>query len=162
MTVRKTDKERLEELNQKMEQMKAKKMQLETRLKEKERKERTKRLIEVGAIFEKYFAITGKDQAEKVALGMKEIVEKNKEKLLNIDEEKFKLWVSRGSQDSGCKSCFFAPSCHGDSCPLIRIQTSQRPCPQTKTDIKEVIKAMDNQGHTFIEITAKKKGSTIC
>lgn len=40
--------------------------------------------------------------------------------------------------------------------------STQRPCPQTKTGIKEVIKAMDNQGHTFIEITAKKKETTLC
>ena len=87
MMARKTDVERLRELDEKMEQMKAKKQQVESRLKEKERKERTRRLIQVGAIFEKYFDIVGEDQAEKVAFGMKEIVEKNKEQLLNIDVE---------------------------------------------------------------------------
>ena len=87
MMARKTDVERLRELEEKMEQMKAKKQQVESRLKEKERKERTRRLIQVGAIFEKYFDIVGEDQAEKVAFGMKEIVEKNKEQLLNIDVE---------------------------------------------------------------------------
>ncbi|KXY70739.1 radical SAM protein [Bacillus pacificus] len=73
-----------------------------------------------------------------------------------LDDEKLKLWVSRGNEDSGCKSCFFAPSCHGDSCPLVRIQTSKRPCPQPKKDIKEVIRVMDKQGHTFIEIKKNK------
>ena len=87
MMARKTDVERLRELEEKMEQMKAKKQQVESRLKEKERKERTRRLIQVGAIFEKYFDIVGEDQAEKIAFGMKEIVEKNKEQLLNIDVE---------------------------------------------------------------------------
>ena len=90
MMARKTDVERLRELEEKMEQMKAKKQQIESRLKEKERKERTRRLIQVGAIFEKYFDIVGEDQAEKIAFGMKEIVEKNKEQLLNIDLEKSK------------------------------------------------------------------------
>ena len=49
--------------------MKARKQQIESRLKEKERKERTRRLIQIGAIFEKYFDIEGVDQAEKIAFG---------------------------------------------------------------------------------------------
>lgn len=87
---RKTDEERLKELEEKMAQIKAKKQQVEVRLQQKERKERTRRLIQVGAIFEKYFDIVGEDQAEKVAYGMKDAVEKHKEKLLTIDVEKSK------------------------------------------------------------------------
>jgi len=49
---RKTDEERLQELEKKIGQAKAKKLQIERRMKEKERKERTRRLIQVGAIFE--------------------------------------------------------------------------------------------------------------
>ena len=73
---RKTDAERLLELEIKMEQLKARKQQVESRMKEKERKERTRRLIQVGAIFEKYFNIEDVDQAEKIAFGMKGIVMK--------------------------------------------------------------------------------------
>ncbi|WP_450925502.1 hypothetical protein [Streptomyces sp. NPDC002159] len=73
-----------------MEQMKAKKQQVASRIQQKERKERTRRLIHVGAIFEKYFDITGEEEAEKVAYGMKNAVEKNKEKLLKIDVDKSK------------------------------------------------------------------------
>ena len=87
---RKTDGERLRELEEKMEQLKARKQQMESRMKEKERKERTRRLIQIGAIFEKYFEIEDVDQAEKVAFGMKGIVEKHKEKLMIIDLEKSK------------------------------------------------------------------------
>lgn len=87
---RKTDEERLRELEEKMEQIKAKKQQVASRIQQKERKERTRRLIQVGAIFEKYFDIVGEDQAEKVAYGMKDAVEKHKEKLLKIDVEKSK------------------------------------------------------------------------
>ncbi|RIW27274.1 hypothetical protein D3H55_23115 [Bacillus salacetis] len=87
---RKTDEERLKELEEKMEKIKAKKQQVASRLQQKERKERTRRLIQVGAIFEKYFDIVGEDQAEQVAYGMKGAVEKHKEKLLNIDVEKSK------------------------------------------------------------------------
>ena len=87
---RKTDTERLLELEKKMEQLKARKQQVESRMKEKERKERTRRLIQVGAIFEKYFDIVGPDQAEKVAFAMREHVEKNKEKIMTMDLEKSK------------------------------------------------------------------------
>lgn len=87
---RKTDEERLRELEEKMEQIKAKKQQVASRIQQKERKERTRRLIQVGAIFEKYFDIVGENQAEKVAYGMKDAVEKHKEKLLKIDVERSK------------------------------------------------------------------------
>lgn len=91
MITRKTDDERLKELDDKMEQIKAKKQQLASRIQSRERKERTRRLIQVGAIFEKYFEFVGEDQAEKIAYGMKDAVEKHKEKLLNIDVEKSKI-----------------------------------------------------------------------
>ncbi|HWK24757.1 MAG TPA: hypothetical protein VNS08_17220 [Ureibacillus sp.] len=87
---RKTDAERLLELEKKMEQLKARKQQVESRMKEKERKERTRRLIQVGAIFEKYFDIEDVNQAEKIAFAMREHVEKNKEKIMTMDLEKFK------------------------------------------------------------------------
>jgi hypothetical protein len=99
MMARKTDEERLRELEEKMEQMKARKQQVENRMKEKERKERTRRLIQVGAIFEKYFDIVGVDQAEKIAFGLKEVVEKNKEKLLNMNLEKSKEGLGQVNKD---------------------------------------------------------------
>lgn len=87
---RKTDEERLKELEEKMEQIKARKQQVASRIAQKERKERTRRLIQVGAIFEKYFDIVGEDQAERIAYGMKGAVENHKDQLLNIDVEKSK------------------------------------------------------------------------
>jgi len=87
---RKTDEERLKELEEQMEQIKAKKQQLASRVQAKERKERTRRLIQVGAIFEQYFSIVGEDQAEKIAYGLKDLVEKKKEGFMNIDVEKSK------------------------------------------------------------------------
>jgi len=88
---RKSYEERLKELDEQMEQIKARKQQVASRIKEKERKERTKRLIEVGAIFESYFGkgLT-KEEAEKIAYGVKDVVQKNKDKLLKIDVEKSK------------------------------------------------------------------------
>jgi hypothetical protein len=90
MTMRKTDDERLQALEEKMAQIKAKKQQLASRIQSKERKERTRRLIQVGAIFESYFDIIGEDQAEKVAYGMKDAVEKHRAKLMTIDVTKSK------------------------------------------------------------------------
>lgn len=92
---RKTDEERLKELEEKIEQMKVKKQQVESRMKEKERKERTRRLIQVGAIFEKYFEISDVDQAEKIAFALKKQVENNKEKILAIDLKKYKEKAER-------------------------------------------------------------------
>ena len=87
---RKTDDERLLELEEKIAQIKAQKQQLASRIQTKERKERTRRLIQVGAIFEKYFDIVGEDQAEKVAYGLKDRALKHKNDLLRIDVEKSK------------------------------------------------------------------------
>lgn len=87
---RKSDEERLRELEEKIEQTKAKKQQIASRIQQKERKERTRRLIQVGAIFEKYFDVNGEEEAEQVAYGMKDVVSKNKDKLKNIDVEKSK------------------------------------------------------------------------
>lgn len=84
---RKSDEERLRELEEQMDKIKARKQQLESRLKEKERKARTKRLIEVGAIFEKYFDIKGQEEAEKLAIGIKPYVVKNKEKILSMTKD---------------------------------------------------------------------------
>lgn len=85
---RKTEKERVRKLEEKMEQLKARKQQIESRVKERERKERTRRLIQVGAIFEKYFDITDVDQAEKIAFALQKYIKNNKEKILAIDLEK--------------------------------------------------------------------------
>lgn len=90
LTTRKTDEDRLQELEKQIEQIKARKQQVENKIKQKERKERTRRLIQVGAIFEKYFEIEGEEQAEQVSYALKTYVEKNKSSFLNIDLEKSK------------------------------------------------------------------------
>lgn len=90
-----TDEERLKDLEKKIEQIKVQKQQVESRLKEKQRKERTRRLIQIGAIFEKYFDIADVNQAEKIAFALKKQVENNKEKILSIDLEKYKEKADR-------------------------------------------------------------------
>lgn len=56
MGSKKTESEKIKELEEKIAQMKAQKQKLENRQKEKERKARTKRLIQIGALAEKYIA----------------------------------------------------------------------------------------------------------
>src|SRR5579875_2428482 len=84
---RKSELERLHELEDQMNKIKARKQQLEARLKEKERKARTKRLIEVGAIFEKYFEITDQEDAEKIAIYLSSTVARKKEEVLKMTKE---------------------------------------------------------------------------
>jgi uncharacterized protein len=71
---------------------------------------------------------------------------------LELDEARMRLWTHAGSQDAGCKQCFFSPVCHGDSCPLVRLEEDRRPCPDTKRKVRDVLTLMDRQGHPFIEI----------
>lgn len=52
---RRSPEEQLSELERKIEQLKARKQQLQSKISQKERKERTRRLIQVGAILEKHF-----------------------------------------------------------------------------------------------------------
>lgn len=64
---RKSEQERLVELEQKMQQLKAQKQQIEARVKQKERKERTRRLVQIGAIFEKWCELQSVEEAEVIA-----------------------------------------------------------------------------------------------
>ena len=67
--------ERIEKLEEKIKKLKAQKQALISREKEKARKERTRRLIQIGALFENY---TGVRSPEKVESWLKEYTEKNK------------------------------------------------------------------------------------
>lgn len=61
---RKSELERLQEIEQKIVQLRAQKQQLEARVKQKERKERTRRLIQIGATFEKLWDVRTHEEAE--------------------------------------------------------------------------------------------------
>lgn len=74
---RRSPEERLAELNKKMDQLKAQKQRVQAQLNQKERKERTRRLIQVGAIFEKQFpkiADLTLDQVSELAVALSELV----------------------------------------------------------------------------------------
>ncbi|MCF8564858.1 radical SAM protein [Alicyclobacillus tolerans] len=59
---------------------------------------------------------------------------------LDLDEPKIAHWVNSGDiEDTGCRSCFYRPSCQGNHCPLYRMKTGLRPCPSEKRKIKKVL-----------------------
>lgn len=61
---RKSEAEKLQELERKIEQLRSRKQQIEVRVKERERKERTRRLIQIGAVFEKWWDVQKPEEAE--------------------------------------------------------------------------------------------------
>jgi len=62
---------------------------------------------------------------------------------LLLDAAKHELWISQGAdKDTGCRSCFFSPSCQGNACPLHRMDTGARPCPSIKTQIEGAMRAV--------------------
>lgn len=63
---RRTEEERIAELDRKMQQLQHKKQLLAAQVKTKERKERTRRLIQIGALFEKVFDVKDIEEAEKL------------------------------------------------------------------------------------------------
>jgi hypothetical protein len=74
---RRSPEEKLAELNKKMEQLKAQKQRVQALLNQKERKERTRRLIQMGAIFEKYFNLQSLEDAEIMAKQLLQLAQKN-------------------------------------------------------------------------------------
>jgi hypothetical protein len=56
--------ERMQELDKRIEQLKARKEKLEMQMNEKERKVRTRRLIQIGAIIEKYWGNVSPEEVE--------------------------------------------------------------------------------------------------
>ncbi|MEK7288455.1 MAG: radical SAM protein [Elusimicrobiota bacterium] len=65
---------------------------------------------------------------------------------MEIDSDRFALWVtSDDSEDKVCQGCFYRPACQGAACPLIRIETGQRPCPPEKKRIRQNLIAIWHQ-----------------
>lgn len=59
---RRSEEERIAQLDERLEQLKAKKQRLQAQIDQKERKARTRRLIQIGAIFEQYFGVQLNEQ----------------------------------------------------------------------------------------------------
>lgn len=87
MAERKTDAEKLQELEKKMAQLQAQKKAIEARTKDKERKARTRRLIEIGALSEKYFNCANIEPSEFENLLKRLVYIEQVKSLLPKDEE---------------------------------------------------------------------------
>lgn len=60
-----------------------------------------------------------------------------------INIEKFNRFVKPYFEDdTTCRKCFYLPVCQGCSCPTVRIQADQRPCPPDKTHITSSLKTL--------------------
>lgn len=54
----------------------------------------------------------------------------------DLDLEKLARWVAPAFEDdTQCKKCFYSPTCQGISCPKIRMDSGERPCPPQKLQI---------------------------
>jgi hypothetical protein len=82
---RRTEEERLVDLEEKIRKMQLEKQRLANQVRQKERKERTRRLIQVGGLIEKHFEIEGQEETIKLIASFKEVVLKNKNKMLAMD-----------------------------------------------------------------------------
>ncbi|HEX7057297.1 MAG TPA: radical SAM protein [Bacilli bacterium] len=58
----------------------------------------------------------------------------------DLDMDKITAWVTSGEEkDSVCQSCFYRPACQGNFCPLYRMRTGKRPCPEEKKQVRRVL-----------------------
>ena len=70
--------ERLAHLEKRQKQLQKKKNELQQKIKSEDRRRRTRRLIQTGAIFEKYFECDSIEEAEQIAIQFGELVKKKK------------------------------------------------------------------------------------
>jgi uncharacterized protein len=62
---------------------------------------------------------------------------------VELDADRFAMWTtSDDTNDTVCQSCTFRPACQGAACPLVRIETGQRPCPPVKNRIRRSLMAV--------------------
>lgn len=59
---------------------------------------------------------------------------------MDIDEQLHNLWISSGEEtDKVCQICVFRPACQGNSCPLTRLDYSERRCPRVFNNLKKCL-----------------------
>ncbi|MGY3386806.1 putative flavoprotein YhiN [Paenibacillus polymyxa] len=71
---RRTPEQRLEDVDRKIKEFEERKKKLKAQVAKQERKDRTRRLIETGAIFEKHFETTSVEEAQKLILELKALL----------------------------------------------------------------------------------------
>lgn len=60
---------------------------------------------------------------------------------LVIDSDKLSLWTEPAFEsDTQCQKCVMLPSCQGNSCPLVRMQTKQQPCVSARRHSKRLMR----------------------
>ena len=60
-----------------------------------------------------------------------------------LDQDKLVRWTAPYYEDDpACKSCFYVPVCQGCSCPLVRIESDDRPCPSEKAIISKTLRTV--------------------
>ncbi len=56
---------------------------------------------------------------------------------MGLNEDRMALWVQPAFlNDSGCARCHMSPTCQGMHCPLVRIESQKRPCPDVKRALR--------------------------
>lgn len=68
---------------------------------------------------------------------------------LELDRDKMAMWTQPAfEQDGVCRSCVMVTSCQGMYCPLIRLETGQRPCPDSRQTAKRQLrKILESRVH---------------
>jgi len=82
---RKTEEERLLEMDEKIKKMQAEKQRLANQLKQKERKARTQKLIRMGGLLEKHLGITGEEETIKLIASFQKSILENKDRVNAMD-----------------------------------------------------------------------------
>jgi uncharacterized protein len=68
---------------------------------------------------------------------------------LLLDQDKMARWTEPAFEnDSGCAKCYMVPVCQGMHCPMIRIQSGERPCPPVKRNLQSALIDVYEGGRT--------------
>jgi uncharacterized protein len=63
--------------------------------------------------------------------------------------DKMARWTEPAFEnDSGCAKCYMVPVCQGMHCPMIRIQSGERPCPPVKRNLQSALIDVYEGGRT--------------
>jgi len=82
---------------------------------------------------------------------------------LVLDDDRMALWTQPAFQnDSGCGACHMSPTCQGMSCPLVRIERGERPCPDTKRHLhSELVTALRDLAPTGRRVVVRPEPAAV-
>ncbi len=59
---------------------------------------------------------------------------------LQLDQERLRPWIMENAlSDTGCQACAIRPACQGAACPLERMNSGKRPCPDLRWHFKKYL-----------------------